>query len=40
MGLFALLFFLTTYVLNLSFIESRDFFFLTTIDHRGYPTYS
>ncbi len=23
-----------------SFIESRDFFFLTTIDHRGYPTCS
>ena len=22
------------------FIESRDFFFLTTIDHRGYPTCS
>ena len=22
------------------FIESRDFFFLTTIDHRGYPTVS
>lgn len=23
-----------------AFIESRDFFFLTTIDHRGYPTVS
>lgn len=23
-----------------TFIESRDFFFLTTIDHRGYPTCS
>jgi predicted pyridoxine 5'-phosphate oxidase superfamily flavin-nucleotide-binding protein len=23
-----------------SFIESRDFFFLTTVDHRGYPTVS
>ena len=23
-----------------AFIESRDFFFLTTIDHRGYPTCS
>ena len=22
------------------FIESRDFFFLTTVDHRGYPTCS
>lgn len=25
---------------NKSFIESRDMFFLTTIDHRGYPTCS
>lgn len=25
---------------NQRFIESRDFFFLTTIDHRGYPTCS
>ena len=23
-----------------AFIESRDFFFLTTVDHRGYPTVS
>ncbi len=23
-----------------AFIESRDMFFLTTIDHRGYPTCS
>lgn len=25
---------------NQGFIESRDFFFLTTVDHRGYPTCS
>lgn len=25
---------------HIGFIESRDFFFLTTIDHRGYPTCS
>ena len=25
---------------HLTFIESRDFFFLTTVDHRGYPTCS
>src|SRR5580700_8237307 len=23
-----------------AFIESRDMFFLSTVDHRGYPTYS
>lgn len=26
--------------MNRPFIESRDFFFLTTVDHRGYPTCS
>lgn len=25
---------------NESFVESRDMFFLSTVDHRGYPTCS